>query len=119
MNSKNEIAKKDLRLAYPQGNHTAYPTDIKTAARYLTTQYSNIKYSNQWRNKQKKVDDPKSEDKDNATTGTAGAHVEVNTTNEETTAPSGEANLGAHVSEINQATSPHHIRWNKYWEHIL
>ena len=39
------------------------------------------------------------------TTGTAGAHVEDNTTNEETTAPSGEANLGAHVSETNQATS--------------
>ena len=39
------------------------------------------------------------------TTGTARAHVEDNTTNEETTAPSGEANLGAHVSETNQAKS--------------
>ena len=83
MNSKNEITKKDLQLAYSQGNHTAYPTDIKTAAWYLTTQYPNIKSGNQRKNKQKKVDDPKFEDKDNATTGTAGAHVEDNTTNEE------------------------------------
>ena len=37
MNSKNENAKKDLRLAYSQGNNTAYPTDIKLAARYLST----------------------------------------------------------------------------------
>ena len=39
------------------------------------------------------------------TTGTAGAHVEDNTTNEETTAPNEETNLGAHFSETNQATS--------------
>ena len=32
MNSKNEIAKKDLRLAYSQGNYTAYPADIEAAA---------------------------------------------------------------------------------------
>ena len=38
MNSKDEIAKKDLQLAYSQENHTAYPTDIKMAAWYLTTQ---------------------------------------------------------------------------------
>ena len=105
MNSKNEITKKDLQLTYSQGDHTAYPTTIETAARYLTTQYLNIKSGNQRKNKQKKADDPKSEDKDNATTGTAGAHIKDNATNEETTAPSGKANLGAHVSETNQATS--------------
>ena len=33
MNSKNETAKKDLRLAYSQGNHTAYLADIEVAAR--------------------------------------------------------------------------------------
>ena len=38
--------------------------------------------------------------------GTAGAHVEDSITNENTTAPSGEASLGAHVSETNLATSP-------------
>ena len=32
MNSKNEIAKKDLRLAYSQGNYTAYPANIKAVA---------------------------------------------------------------------------------------
>ena len=37
MNSKNEIAKKDLQLAYSQGNHAAYLTDIETGARYLAT----------------------------------------------------------------------------------
>ena len=52
------------------------------------------------------MDDPKYEDKDNATSGTAGAHIEDSTTNEDTTAPSGEASLGAHVSETSQATSP-------------
>ena len=41
--------------------------------------------------------DPKSEDKDSNTGGTAGAHVEDTTTNEDTTAPSGGAYLGAHV----------------------
>ena len=37
MNSKNENAKKDLRLAYSQGNNTAYPPTIKGMARYLST----------------------------------------------------------------------------------
>ena len=32
MNSKNEIAKKELHLTYSQGNYTAYPSDIKAAA---------------------------------------------------------------------------------------
>ena len=45
------------------------------------------------------------EDKDSNTGGTAGAHVEDTTTNENTTAPSGGARLGAHVSETNQAPS--------------
>ena len=108
INVKKEIAKKDLRLAYPQGNHTAYPTNIKGAARYLSTQYPNNKPSNQCgsnRGNKRKGDDPKSEDKDNITGGTAGAHVEDTTTNENTTTPSGGASLGAHVSETSQATS--------------
>ena len=52
------------------------------------------------------MDDPKSEDKDNATSSTAGAHIEDSTTSEDTTAPSGEASIGAHVLETSQATSP-------------
>ena len=100
------MAKKDLQLAYSQGNHTAYPPNIETAARYLTTQYPNIKSGNQRKTKQKKEDDQKSEEKDNATTGTAEAHVEDSTTRQDNTAPSGEANLGALVLETNQATSP-------------
>ena len=43
MNSKNEIAKKDLRLAYSQGNNTAYPLDIESMARYLSIQYANTR----------------------------------------------------------------------------
>ena len=108
MNSKNETAKKDLRLAYSQGNHTAYPPDIEAAAQYLSTQYPNTKPANQRKgNKGNKRtgDDTKSEDKDSNTGGTAGAHVEDTTTNENTTAPSGGASLGAHVSETNQASS--------------
>ena len=56
MNSKNEITKKDLRLAYSQGNHTAYPTNIELAARYLATRYSNIKSGTQRKsNKEKRI----------------------------------------------------------------
>ena len=105
MNSKNEITKKDLRLAYSQGNYTAYPADTEAAAWCLSTQYPNNKPGNQQKNKERKADDPKSEDKDNITGGIAGAHVEDTTVNEDTTAPSGGASLGAHVSETSQATS--------------
>ena len=78
MNSKNKTAKKDLRLAYSQGNSTAYPTNIKAMARYLSTQYPNNNPTNQRRGKkgdEKKGDESKSEDKDSITSGTAGTHV--------------------------------------------
>ena len=108
MNSKNENAKKNLRLAYSQGNYTAYPLNIKAAARYLSTQYPNNKPANlreSNKENERKGDDPKSEDKDNITDGTAEAQVEDTTTNKNTTAPSGGTSLGAHVSETSQATS--------------
>ena len=41
MNSKNDVAKKDLRLSYSQGNKTAYPVTAKSMARYLLAQYNN------------------------------------------------------------------------------
>ena len=41
MNSKNDAAKKDLRLLYSQGNTIAYPVTDKSMARYLSTQYNN------------------------------------------------------------------------------
>ena len=44
---KNKNSKKDLRLAYSQGNNTAYLSDIKPIARYLSTQYPNNKPANQ------------------------------------------------------------------------
>ena len=47
MNLQNENTRKDLRLAYSQGNNTTYPTDINLAARYLSTQYPNNKPTNQ------------------------------------------------------------------------
>ena len=47
MNSKNKNAKKELRLAYSQGNNTAYLPDVKSMARYLSTQYPNNKPTNQ------------------------------------------------------------------------
>ena len=47
MNLKNENTKKDLRLAYFQGNMTAYPPTIKELIRYLSTQYPNNKSTHQ------------------------------------------------------------------------
>ena len=46
LNLKNKNAKKDLCLAYSQGNNTAYQSDIKSMARYLSTQYPNHKPAN-------------------------------------------------------------------------
>ena len=55
MNSKNENAKKDLRLAYSQGNNTAYPFDIESMARYLSTQYPNKNSVNQRNGKKEDI----------------------------------------------------------------
>ena len=108
MNSKNKNARKHLRLAYLQGNNTTYPPDIESMAKYLSTQYPNNKPPNQRGSKKRdkrKGDDPKSEDKDSNMGGTAGVNVENTTTTEDSIAPSGEASLGAHVSETNQVSS--------------
>ena len=108
MNSKNKNAKKDLHLAYSQGNNTAYSTNIESAARYLSTQYPNNKPTNQRggnKGDKRRGDDPKSEDKDSNTGDTTGAHVEDTTTNEDITAPSGGASLGAHISDTNKKPS--------------
>ena len=70
---------KNLRLAYSQGNNTAYPPDIESMARYQSTQYPNNKPTNQRGSKKgdkRNGDDSKSEDKDSNMGGTAGAHVE-------------------------------------------
>ena len=107
MNSKNDAAKKDLRLLYSQGNKKAYPETVKSMARYLSTQYNN-KSTNNPRNKKgrrnpKKSEDSKPEDSDTTTSGTAGAHIE-GTTPQDSTAPSEVASIGAHVSETSQRT---------------
>ena len=84
--------------------NTAYPPNIKTLARYLSTQYPNNKLANQRRGKKghkRKGDDSKSEDKDSNAGGTVNAHVKDTTTTEESTAPSRGPNIGAHVSETN------------------
>ena len=108
MNSKNDAAKKDLRLSYSQGNKKAHPRTAKSMARYLLTQYNN-KVPNNPRDKKgdrnsKKGDDSKSEDSNTTTTGTAGAHVGEVTAPQDSTAPSKGASIGAHVSEISQPT---------------
>ena len=77
-------------------------------ARYLSTQYPNNKPTNKCggnKGNKTKEDDPKSKDKDSNTGGTTCAHNEDTTLNEDTTAPSEGASLGAHVSKINQASS--------------
>ena len=108
MNSKNKNTEKGLRLECSQRNNTAYPTDVKLAARYLSTQYPNNKPTNQrGGNKETKRigNDPKSGGKDSNAGGTAGAHIEDTTTNEDITTPSGGTSLGAYISETNQASS--------------
>ena len=98
MNSTNETAKKDLRPAYSQGNNTAYPINIKTMARYLSTQYSTNKFANQRGGKKgdkKKGDELESKDKNSNTGGTADAHVEDTATTEESTVPNGTPCIGA------------------------
>ena len=42
MNSKNKNAKRDLCLAYSEGNITAYSPTIKGMTKCLSTQYPNI-----------------------------------------------------------------------------
>ena len=106
MNSKNDTAKKDLRLLYSHGNKTAYPVTAEAMARYLSTQYNN-KVPNNPRNKMgdrnsKKGDDAKSDDSNTTTTGTAGAHVGVVRKLQNSNAPSKGVSIGAHVSEIAQ-----------------
>ena len=66
MNSKYKLAKRDLHLTYSQGNNIAYPPNIESMARYLSTQYLNNKPTLQRGCKKggkKKGDDSKSEDK--------------------------------------------------------
>ena len=50
LNSKNYNAKKDLRLAYSQRSKTAYPLNLESMARYLSSMYS-MKSTNNPRNK--------------------------------------------------------------------
>ena len=91
-----------------QGNNIAYPSNIKSMARYLSSQYPNNKLANQRggnKGNKRKRDDSKSEDNNSNTGGTTGAHVEDTTINEDSTAPSGGASLEAHISERNQALS--------------
>ena len=52
MNLKNQHAKKDLRLAYSQGNMAVYPPKIEGIARDLSTQYPNNKPANQCNSKE-------------------------------------------------------------------
>ena len=107
MNSKNDAAKKDLRLLYLLGNKTAYLGTAESMARYLLTQYNN-KVPNNPRDERgdrnsQKGDDAKSEDSDTTTTGSAGAHVgEV--TPQNSAALSKGASIGAYISEISQPT---------------
>ena len=104
MNWKNKLAKKDLRLAYSQGNNTTYPPNIKSMTRYLSTQYPNNKPGNQCKGKngdKGRAMTQKFENKDSNTGGTIGAHVEDTATTEGSTAPSRGPSIATHVSETN------------------
>ena len=45
-------------------------------------------------------DETKSEDQDNSNTGTKGAHVGETTTPQDSSTPSNESSIGAHVSNV-------------------
>ena len=110
LNSQNNKTKKDLRLSYSQGNKSAGLLTAKAMATYMSTQYPNMNPGYQRNGKRgirtKKGDDPKSEDKDNNTTGTASVHVEDVTTPEDSIAPSGRSSIGAHIWEVAKHKSP-------------
>ena len=104
MNLKNKIAKKDLRLAFAQGTHSAYPEIIESMARFLSSKY-NIKTANNHCYKVgdkngKKGYETKSEDKDNNNTGTTGVHVGETTTPQDSSKPSDRSSIGAHISDV-------------------
>ena len=110
MNSKNDNAKKDLRLVYSQGNKTAYPPTIEAMARYMSTQYPNKISGRQRKGKKgdingKKGNNSKFKDKDSNTAGTAGAHIGDTTTPEESTAHSGGASISGHILEVTGQSS--------------
>ena len=54
MNSKNDITKRDLCLAYLQGDMTAYQPTIELMARYLSIQYPNKNSAHQRNGKKKR-----------------------------------------------------------------
>ena len=104
MNSKNDNAKKNLRLAYSQGNKLAYPLNVESTARYVSLMY-NIKSANNACNKKgdkngMKGDEPKSKDKDNCNTSTAGAQVGETATPQDSNTLSDGSSIGAHVSKV-------------------
>ena len=77
---------------------TAYPPNINSIAQYLSTQYPNNKPINQSNSKKgdkNDEDDPKSKEEDSNTRDTAGVHIGVSATTEESNAPSREANIGS------------------------
>ena len=65
-----------------------------------TTRTSIILATKKGDKNKKKGDEPKSEDKDNNNTGTAGAHVGETRMPQDSNAPSNGSSIGAHVSEV-------------------
>ena len=104
---KNKVAKKDLRLAFAQGNHLAYPDTIETMARFILSQYKNknVNPNNNSRDKKgdknrKKDDEAKLEDKDNNNTGTVGADVGETAASQDSTTTSNSLSIDAHGSDF-------------------
>ena len=106
LNSKNGNAKKYVRLAYSQGNKKVYPLNLESMTRCLLSMYL-IKSANNPPDKKgdknrNKGDEPKSEDKDNNTTGTTCAHIGETTTPKDSNAPIDGSSIDAHVSEVDK-----------------
>ena len=113
-NSKNEVAKKNLYLIFAQSNHSAYPQDCEQMSQFLLSQHSfkknNNPNNNNWDkkgDKGKKDNNNKSEDKDDITVGTTGAHVgEAASDKDKTVAPNGSSSIVAHISDVTKTIVP-------------
>ena len=46
INSKNDNAEKHLCLVYSQGNKLAYPVDVESITRYLSSMYNIVNVNN-------------------------------------------------------------------------
>ena len=93
-------------LAYKQGDQTACLGSSEKMVRFLLSQYTTKKNNNpnncdKKGDKNKKDDNPKSEDKSVENTDITGAHVGETTSNKyKICAPSASSSIGVHITDV-------------------